>query len=172
MSNHTNIEVDEVTVPYYAIHKDGKICGFFGAFRFLSNFYPLQNGVGFEEVVYPTVEHAYQAAKYPFNERRQFVEITAAEAKRLGKFAPKFNAKQWSKKKYDIMYALNWQKFINNPNLQEKLVMTDGCHLEERNSWGDTDWGTNEQGVGENNLGKILMRVREKILAIRRQDEF
>jgi len=172
MSNHTNIEVDEVTVPYYAVHTDGKICGFFGAFRFMSNFYPLQSGVSFEEIVYPSVEHAYQAAKYPFNERRQFVEITAGHAKKLGKLAPKFNAKRWAKKKYDIMYALNWQKFINNYNLQEKLVMTDGCHLEERNSWGDTDWGTNEQGVGENNLGKILMRVREKILAIRRQDEF
>jgi len=167
-----NIETDEVTIPYFAVHADGKICGFFGPFRFLSNFYPLQNGVGFEELMYPSVEHAYQAAKWPQHQRTQFVEISAAQAKRLGKEAPGFNAKKWAKKKYDLMYELNWQKYINNPVLQEKLVLTEGCHLEEMNNWGDMDWGTNINGFGENNLGKILMRIRDKILAMRRDDEF
>ena len=161
MVNHVNVENNEREVPYYAIHKDGVIAGFFGYFSFLSNFYPLQNGVTFEEVCYPSVEAAYQAAKYPWNERSQFVEVTATHAKRLGKLAPGFNAKKWSKKKYDLMYALNWQKYINDPNLQEKLVMTEGCHLEERNSWNDTWWGTDENGNGENNLGKILMKIRD-----------
>ena len=172
MSNHINIEIDEITVPYYAVHADGKICGFFGAFRFLSNFYPLKNGVVFEELHYPSVEAAYQAAKYPFDQRIQFTEITASQSKKLGKIAPNFNAKKWNKKKYELMYALNWQKYNNNPILKEKLVLTDGCLLEERNSWGDMDWGTNEQGEGENNLGKILMRVREKIIAVRENNEF
>jgi hypothetical protein len=55
--------INETSIPYYAIHKDGMIAGFFGAFRFLSNFYPLENGVCLDEVYYSSVEHAYQAAK-------------------------------------------------------------------------------------------------------------
>ena len=97
MSTHINIEIDEVTIPYYAIHADGKICGFFGKFRFLSNFYPLKNGVGYEELIYPSVEHAYQAAKWPDNQRAQFIDISSAYAKKLGRLAPKFNANQWNK---------------------------------------------------------------------------
>lgn len=34
--------------------------------------------------------------------------------------------------------------------------------LIEGNDWGDTFWGMVD-GEGENNLGKILMRVREEI---------
>jgi ribA/ribD-fused uncharacterized protein len=172
MSTHVNIETDERTVPYYVDYTDGKIHGFFGAFRFLSNFYPCKNGVVFEELHYPSVEHAYQAAKYPNHLRHQFVDISAAQAKRLGKVAPDFNANRWNKKKYDLMYDLNWQKYQNNPILMEKLILTVGCNLSERNSWGDRDWGTDEQGVGENNLGKILMRIREKLIAMRKNTEW
>jgi ribA/ribD-fused uncharacterized protein len=161
MSNHVNIENDEVTIPYYAIHNDGKIFGFFGPFRFLSNFYIPKNGVVFEDLMYPSVEHGYQAAKWPHYQREQFVDISAGQAKKLGKLAPKFDAKKWNKKKYDIMSALIYQKFSNNPDLKEMLLLTDGYILEERNSWGDQDWGTNEQGVGENNLGRILMNIRD-----------
>lgn len=167
-----HIQMDEVMVPHYAVHEDGKIYGFFGAFRFMSNFYPLNVGVVFEELTFPSVEHAYQAAKYPYDQRRQFVEVNAGQAKRLGQKAPNYNSKKWAKHKYEIMYALNWQKYFNNEILQEKLVMTSGCDLQERNHWGDRDWGTDENGIGENNLGKILMRVREKIIAHRQNNEF
>ena len=59
-------------------------------------------------------------------------------------------------------------KFANLPltsgkNLlqsKQMLLMTEGCHLEERNSWHDGFWGTDVNGVGENNLGKILMEIR------------
>lgn len=157
-------------VPYYAVHKDGLIAGFAGDFSFLSNFYPCSVGMG--EIVFPSVENAYQSYKYPEHLRHQFVDITAAEAKRLGKLAPNFNTKKWNKIKYDLMYQLNWTKYSNNPILQEKLVMTEGCQLEERNNWHDVWWGTDENGNGENNLGKILMRVREKLIAIRKNNEW
>ena len=172
MNNHTNIEVDEVTIPYYAVHDDGKICGFFGPFRFLSNFYPLENGVVFKELMFPSVENAFQAAKWPADGRVQFTTCLAGKSKKLGKLAPKFDGQKWGKKKYDIMYELNWQKYQNNPVLREKLLATDGFILEERNGWGDRDWGTDVNGNGENNLGKILMRIRDKILAMKRKEEF
>ena len=172
MSQHVNIENDEITVPYYAIHKDGEIRGFFGQFRFLSNFYILDEGVTFEELTYPSTEHAYQAAKWPSNQRSQFLGVTAGQAKHLGKAAPKLNVKRWNKTKVDLMYSLVYQKFYKNIKLRKMLLAMDGYHLEERNSWGDVEWGTNERGEGENKLGIILMNVRDKFLAMERNNEW
>jgi GTP cyclohydrolase II len=164
MSEHVNIENDEVTIPYYAIHRDGMIFGFFGPFRFLSNFYILENGVCLDEIYYPSVEHAYQAAKWPYNMRDQFLGVTAGRAKKLGREAPKFNAKKWDKQKVSVMAALCRQKFLNNPKLKAMLLMTEGCQLEERNNWGDVFWGRNEMGDGQNQLGQILMDIRHDLL--------
>lgn len=136
MSQHTNIENDEVTIPHYAVHKDGEIHGFFGPFRFLSNFYILDNGVTFEELSYPSVEHAYQAAKWPCHQRNQFIDVTAGKAKRLGRAAPKFDGKKWDKKKVEIMRSLVFQKFEANLKLRKMLMEMEGYVLAERNSWG------------------------------------
>ena len=158
-----NIENDEITIPYYAIHKDGMIFGFFGPFRFLSNFYILESGVCLDELYYPSVEHAYQAAKWPYDMREQFLGGTAGRAKKLGKEAPKFNAKKWDKEKLSIMAGLCRQKFQNNWKLRQMLLMTEGCQLEERNNWGDVFWGRNEKGEGQNQLGQILMDIRHDL---------
>lgn len=171
MSKHVNIENDEVTVPYYVVHDDGKICGFFGVFRFLSNFYMLDNGIYVEEIYFPSVEHAYQAIKWPRSEWGRFVGISAGQAKKLGKEAPNFNAKKWNKLKVQIMKGLCRQKFENNSHLRQMLLMTEDAHLEERNSWGDTFWGTDVNGQGENHLGKILMDIREELL-LDKKDRF
>jgi ribA/ribD-fused uncharacterized protein len=154
---------DEITVPYFAIHDDGKIYGFFGPFRFLSNFYILDNGVFMEDLFYPSVEHAYQAAKWPYNMRNQFVSFSPSHAKKMGAEAPKFNAKKWNKMKVSLMSGLCYQKFKNNPKLKDMLLMTEDAKLEERNNWGDVFWGTNPTGEGENQLGKILMDVRHNL---------
>lgn len=163
MGKHVNIENDEITIPYYAVHSDGKICGFFGPFRFLSNFYILENGVYLDGMYYPSTEHAYQAAKWPINQRSQFLDVTSGGAKQLGADAPKLNKKKWDKGKVAIMAALCHQKFVNNAKLGQMLLMTEDAHLEERNSWGDVFWGTDVDGNGENNLGKILMNVRHDL---------
>ena len=52
--------------------------------------------------------------------------------------------------------------FSQNEDLKEKLLDTGNEHLEEGNTWGDKIWGT-VNGKGQNNLGKILMMVREEL---------
>jgi ribA/ribD-fused uncharacterized protein len=172
MSNHINIENDEVTIPYYAIHKDGEIRGFFGQYRFLSNFYILSEGVTFEDLVYPSTEHAYQAAKWPHNQRLQFLDVTAAKSKHLGKAAPNFNAKRWNKHKVELMRTLVFQKFERNLVLRKKLLAMEGYTLDERNSWNDRFWGTDETGTGENHLGLILMNVRDKFIEMANKEKY
>lgn len=164
MSVKVNIENDEITIPYYAVHKDGMILGFFGPFRFLSNFFILENGVSLDDVYYPSVEHAYQAVKWPPDQREQFLGVSAGKAKKLGKEAPNFNAKKWDKQKVSVMSGLCRQKFQNNPKLKAMLLMTEDCQLEERNNWGDVFWGCNEKGEGQNQLGHLLMNIRHDLL--------
>lgn len=166
------MENDEITIPYYAIHKDSEVRGFFGPFRFLSNFFIIDSGVWFEELTYPSVEHAYQAAKWPSHQRDQFIGVTAAQAKRLGKLAPKLNIRKWNKNKVELMRSLVYQKFEKNFKLRKMLMAMDGYTLDERNAWGDVFWGTNEQGEGENHLGQILMNVRDKFIATEKNNDW
>lgn len=53
-------------------------------------------------------------------------------------------------------------KEVPTKRQQAKLLATRDRMLIEGNDWGDTFWGMVD-GEGENNLGKILMRVREEI---------
>jgi len=53
-------------------------------------------------------------------------------------------------------------KFSQSKKLSELLLSTGDKYLEETNNWGDEFWGVCNE-VGENNLGKILIRVRKKL---------
>ncbi len=50
------------------------------------------------------------------------------------------------------------QKF-SHPGLLALLLATGDMELVEDNDWDDTYWGVCN-GVGENNLGKLLMKIR------------
>jgi ribA/ribD-fused uncharacterized protein len=120
----------------------------------------LENGVEFEGMVYPSVEHAYQAAKTKNLSERvvfQSPDLTAGKAKRLG--SKLVLRDDWEEVKISIMKELNFKKFSENESLREKLLATGIKEIVEGNNWGDTFWGVCK-GVGENNMGKILMRVR------------
>ena len=53
-------------------------------------------------------------------------------------------------------------KFIQNPSLAEKLIKVEGP-IQEDNSWNDIFWGICN-GIGENKLGIILMKIRDEFL--------
>src|SRR5574343_193775 len=135
-----------------------KISSFQGNFRFLSNFYPAD--VEFEGMIYPTVEHAYQAAKtLDFNERKRISgAITPGMAKRMGRQLA--IRKDWNNIKLEVMEKLVYKKFSSHKHLMLLLLDTKGKILEEGNNWKDRFWGVDEQGNGLNHLGKILMKVR------------
>jgi ribA/ribD-fused uncharacterized protein len=136
------------------------VYGFFGEYRWLSNFWPAT--VRMDGVTYPTVENAYQAAKtITPSEREQFVNVTPGRAKQLGKAI--WLRKDWDREKEAIMLALLRQKF-RHPDLQVKLIMTADAHLEESNDWGDVYWGVCN-GKGQNRLGHLLMAVRAEVTA-------
>jgi len=144
-----------------------KIISFSGEYRFLSNFYRapimvMEEGKSYQ---YPSVEHAYQALKtFDYSEREFFRgdSVTAGQAKRKGRQV-KIRS-DWNNVKIDIMGQLIYLKFSSHSNLKEKLLATNNAELIEGNTWGDSFWGMcpNEYGIltGQNNLGKILMNIR------------
>ena len=133
---------------------------FTGVNRFLSNFYASM--VIHDGIKYPTVEHAYQAAKtLDFAERWRISQLPyPGDAKKAGrrvKLRP-----DWEKVKRMIMQELLIQKFILNPGLKKKLLDTGNAELIEGNYWGDTFWGACK-GEGKNHLGQLLMAVRRML---------
>lgn len=132
---------------------------FQGEYRFLSNFYPAE--VHYDGVFYPTVEHAYQAAKTLSLLARESIKEAKSpgEAKKLGYKVP--IRRDWEELKLHIMRDLVFQKFFVHDDLRVKLLETGNAELQEINTWGDTYWGVCN-GVGENNLGKILMDFRDR----------
>ena len=60
------------------------------------------------------------------------------------------------------MYELLKQKYKPNTILANKLICTGNSVIIEGNNWGDTFWGVCN-GVGENQLGLLLMRIREEL---------
>jgi ribA/ribD-fused uncharacterized protein len=139
-----------------------KIAGFFNEFRFLSNFYFAK--VKFDEVEYESVEHAYQALKAEDRAEHDYVASRpTAKAAKAAAYKIKTFRQDWDEVKLSIMERLVLSKFSNNSDLRNFLILTHPYELEETNTWGDTFWGVCN-GEGENHLGKILMRVRERFL--------
>lgn len=134
------------------------IKGFKKENHFLSNF--AISTVWWEGVSFPTVEHAYQAAKSEnVDDHLRIAELTfAGEAKKEGRSL--LLRDDWEEIKEEVMYDLCSQKFKNKV-LKEKLLATGNCYLEETNEWGDIFWGVCG-GIGQNKLGKTLMQIRKE----------
>lgn len=130
---------------------------FQGEYQFLSNFWPAE--VELDGQRYPTVEHAYQAAKTLHSGQRRTIQTAPRPgiAKSMGKRV--HLREDWnSDTKLAVMGDLLRQKFSSEP-LRTKLQETGEEEIREGNDWGDTFWGV-FKGRGENNLGKMLMFIR------------
>lgn len=134
---------------------------FSGPHDYLSNFHPCS--VEMDGFLYPTVEHAFQAAKSldPYVREEIRLADTAAKAKRLGRTV--MLRADWEEVKIEIMYDLLVKKF-SIPFFQKLLLATGDRELIEGNTWGDTFWGV-YRTRGENHLGKLLMQIREEMRA-------
>ena len=138
------------------------ITEFQGEYCWLSNFYPCTVEMDF--AYYPSVEHAYQAAKTILPNIRMVLQnptLPAGDAKKIGS-GLKLPA-MWEETKIRVMTQLVSQKFLFNPELGAKLVATRGRDIIEGNYWGDTFWGVC-RGKGQNHLGEIIMEIRDVLL--------
>lgn len=145
-----------------------RIDDFRGDNQFLSNFAPAP--VTLEGMEYPTVEHAYQAAKTQDAGERQMIRLASTPdlAKKMSRKLTR--RPDWPEVKVDIMRELVWQKFQGHPDLKELLLATGDAELAEGNTWHDNFWGSCRcaqcaASPGQNWLGRLLMEVRERLQA-------
>jgi ribA/ribD-fused uncharacterized protein len=140
-----------------------KIPGIYGFhtinYQWLSNFWQVSiNAFG---LIFPSVEHAYQASKTDIKELQQMIaKFSYAEsAKKFGKNIQLIP--NWNMRKIEFMKEYLTQKF-NQEHFKKKLLNTGTLYLEETNNWKDTFWGVCN-GIGQNILGKLIMDIRTEL---------
>lgn len=147
---------------------DTQILGFFGDYSFLSNFATCKSGVAIlgptlNTYRFPTSEHAYMAlkTKNPLQWSDLLLDNSPHYARKYGRTKVELR-EDWETIRITAMELAVYAKFSQNLDLLQKLISTGDKYLEETNYWGDTFWGVDsETRVGENNLGKTLMKVRQ-----------
>lgn len=143
------------------------IAKFRGQYSFLSNFY--ETPVIYEDMVFPSVEAAFQAAKTETRALRVgFTNATPVVAKRMGRELPL--RKDWEKIKSQVMLECLRSKFAAGNTLARMLMETGKEELVEGNFWHDNEWGNCtcdrcSDRPGRNLLGKLLMQVRDELNA-------
>ena len=132
----------------------------------------------YDGVIYPSTENFYQAMKYS---KDHFIQLEGwkfsisvrshiaynlkpNESKKYSKENPLTNHK-FEQKKLEIMESAQRQKYSKEP-FKSKLIATGDALLEEGNWWGDKFWGVDiKTRDGENHLGKIIMKIRDELIA-------
>ena len=111
-------------------------------------------------ITFPTAEHAFQAAKTADRDLKEEIsQGDVHDAKNAGRNIP-LNSAEWDKNRSRFMEFLIRMKFFTHLELQEQLV--DSGTAEIVMTGRDKFWGVDVHGNGKNELGKILMRVREE----------
>jgi len=146
------------------------IYGFFGEYRFLSNFHVAPIFIKTDGLTYLTSEHAYMSQKtFDEQEKSMFsVEsgLTPVGAKRLGSSENITLRDDWNSVRVAKMLLVVREKFKQHADIKELLLNTGNLYLEETNNWRDNFWGCDRRNgdlSGQNQLGKILMQIRDEL---------
>ena len=156
------------------------IVPFFNKKHPFSNFYPAKFTV--RGVIFPTSEHFFmyrKAERYsPSGGFKERILATSdpAEAKQIGRRISNFDEKDWNTHSIEVMSTGIRNKFHQNPDLLKILLDTGDSILVEASPY-DRIWGCGisesdprindpSKWTGKNQLGKILMQVREEFKGI------
>jgi len=123
-----------------------------------------KHGFELEGKEWPSVEHYFQAMKFEDESFQEKIRQAAnpKQARRLGRSRLKKIRKDWKKLKPVYMTRAVYTKCRTYPNIGEALLQTDKQRLVE-NSQYDYYWGCGRDRRGENQYGKVLMNVRNKL---------
>ena len=104
--------------------------------------------------------------------------------RKLGRQVKGYNDAEWAKIRYDVFYTLNWAKYTQDKNLQEKLLdpQFDGKKFVEASPI-DKIWGIGyaednpnieftDMYWGKNYLGRILTNIRKRLKSAKGSDDW
>lgn len=161
------VNILERTIDYFLenIKSVSEIKGFYEPFRWLSNFYPLTDYILYQGIEYSSTEHFYQAMKSLDHEVR--LHVSTLKVGKTKKYCSPENEDfiqrpDWLKLKIQVMEFALRQKFSQD-FFKTLLLATGDMYIEETNTWNDIFFGCTPEGLGENHLGKIIMKLREEL---------
>lgn len=140
-----------------------KVCFYENEYYLFSNF--SAHAVLFENKLYPTAEHAYQAAKFIDEQIKEKIRNakSPSEAKKLSNIIYKEKKnKRPPEVKLNLMYNIVKEKVLQHDDVRETLIGTENNELVE-DSQDDNFWGSGKEGNGQNQMGKILMKIRKEV---------
>jgi N-glycosidase YbiA len=144
-----------MTIYFYKVDES------YGCF---SNFSP--HPIQLDGLDWQTVEHYYQAQKFVDTQTSLIAVIRAVktplEAAAIGRDCTYQLRPDWDCVKARIMEKAVLTKFLTHPDIQGILLNT-AEELIVEDSPTDYYWGCGQEKTGQNQLGKILMKVRQEI---------
>lgn len=137
---------------------------------FSSAFDPLNNwsahAVKLWDMHFPTVEHGYHYRKFAETLPDVAALVVAAPspwaAMQIERQHSEHRRRDWQNVKVEIMLQLVRAKAAQHEDVRECLMATGTKHIYENSPWDDF-WGCGADGAGKNQMGEILMRVRDEI---------
>ncbi len=132
---------------------------------------PLDNfsafGLELDGEYFQTSEHAFQYLKFvdtnPTIAKKIKNAFSPNEARDIAQANRHLKPKNWIDVKYQNMEKVLRAKVNQNPVVKKKLLATDNYIIAEYCTDEDIEWGVDRNNFGENNLGKIWMRIRDEI---------
>jgi ribA/ribD-fused uncharacterized protein len=142
---------------------DDSVYFFSGPFDPLDNF--SAHSVEIWGHTFPTVEHAFHWKKFVDTEPELAEKILHAgspwQAKKLSRNSDNLPI-DWKGRRVQVMTDIIQAKVAQHEDMREMLIKTGRKTIIE-NSPVDSFWGCGEDGKGENQMGKILMSVRDNL---------
>jgi hypothetical protein len=127
-----------------------------------SNFagYPIQ----LKGKLWPTSEHYFQAQKFAGTAMEEKIRKASSPMKsaEMGRSRREKLVRNWDSKRDNVMLEAVRAKFSQHDDLKQLLLDTGDARLIEHTE-NDNYWGDGGDGTGKNQLGKILMKVREEL---------
>lgn len=122
---------------------------------------------------FPTVEHGYHFRKFQETAPDIAEKILHAPSPWATMQIERQNSNRrqpdWQVVKVEIMLQLIRAKVAQNEDVRQCLLATGTKHLYENSPWDDF-WGCGTDGSGVNQMGKILMQVRDELRSLERND--
>lgn len=133
-------------------------------YLFLSNFYEGKEFI-YKGMKFTNGESAFQSQK-DLRRQKEFEMLGSSQSKKLGRNG--LLREDWEEVKDQVMYDVCYAKFSQDEELKQKLLNTGDMELVEGNYHGDRIWGKTysqktNTWVGENRLGRILMKIRGEL---------
>jgi ribA/ribD-fused uncharacterized protein len=115
--------------------------------------------MNYQQQLYITAEHLFQAMKF-LNHQPAIAELVrkSSDPARVARRYPEHYRRDWANQHLFLLETVLLLKFNQYPGLRMELLATGDAQLIQLGS--DNFWSQQENGTGQNEFGRVLMRVR------------